>query len=81
MLPTCNWFPTWGTACLRLQAGGRGGDRQPRLALLHAIWTLYWQQYLSIGMIKLLGDVLNFAGPFLLQLLLRCAQSFFQNQI
>jgi hypothetical protein len=39
------------------------------------MWALYRRQYLAIGAIKLLGDALNFAGPFLLQLLLRCAQA------
>lgn len=70
---TCYWLSTWATACLRLQAGGRGVGRQPRLTLLRAMWALYWRQYLAIGAIKLLGDALNFAGPFLVQLLLRCA--------
>jgi hypothetical protein len=56
--------------CAFLQAEGAG--TQPRLALLHAICALYWREYLAIGAIKLLGDALNFAGPFLLQLLLRC---------
>lgn len=54
-----------------LQARNSGGEAHH--VLLRAIWRLHWRGYMAIGFIKLLGDALNFAGPFLLQLLLRCA--------
>ena len=54
----------------RLQDG-----RDAAATLTQAMLYQFWKRYASIGVIKLLGDVLNFAAPFLLQALLRCAST------
>lgn len=46
-----------------------GGGAQP--SLLRAIVGAYGRPYLWLGLLKLAGDALNFAGPLLLNLLLR----------
>lgn len=51
------------------EAASEGSET--RRALLRAMWQLHWREYTAIGCIKLVGDALNFVGPFLLQLLLR----------
>lgn len=53
------------------QARHTEADSTSSRALFRAMWQLHGREYLAIGLIKLLGDVLNFAGPFLLQALLR----------
>lgn len=46
-----------------------GGGAQP--SLLRAIVAAYGRPYFWLGLLKLAGDALNFAGPLLLNLLLR----------
>lgn len=46
-----------------------GGGAQP--SLLRAIVAAYGRPYFWLGVLKLAGDALNFAGPLLLNLLLR----------
>lgn len=48
-------------------AAKHGGDP----SLLRAIAAAYGRQYLLLGLLKLAGDSLNFAGPLLLNLIMR----------
>lgn len=68
--PHGRWQWKDATQVIAVQAASKGSES--RRALLRAMWQLHWREYTAIGCIKLVGDALNFAGPFLLQLLLRC---------
>lgn len=44
-------------------------------SLLKALYRAYGAPYLLLGMIKLINDILGFAGPLLLNLLIRYLES------
>ena len=50
---------------------------KPVLSLLQALHRAFGKQYYSVGILKLIGDLLGFAGPILLKLLV----SFIENKI
>ena len=57
-------------AAWRREEARRGGGPRPP-SLLRAVVAAWGRPYLALGLLKLAGDSLNFAGPLLLNLLLR----------
>ena len=55
----------------RAAAGGAGQALPAEPSLLRAIVAAYGRPYFLLGLLKAAGDALNFAGPLLLNLLLR----------
>jgi hypothetical protein len=51
----------------------KGKPSASRPSLLRALFNSYGRPYLLLGLIKLGNDALSFAGPVLLNLLIRCA--------
>ena len=44
-------------------------------SLLACLWAAYGPAYIQLGVIKLFSDALNFAGPLLLNAIVRCDYS------
>ena len=64
--PAVDHITTWFS-----QEQGRAGSAGREPSLLRAILAAYGRPYLSLGVLKAASDALNFAGPMLLNLLLR----------
>lgn len=65
----CVWPPS-PPRRTALQEEERASARGAEPSLLRAILAAYGRPYLSLGVLKLCGDALNFAGPLFLNLLL-----------
>jgi len=59
----------WAEECRRSQSASKSSSSPSPPSLSRCVWRVYGTRWLSLGLLKLLSDSLNFAGPMLLNAL------------